>query len=358
MTAQAYLAIIVVLFIILILGWSTTLFGFLAGIGAGIIGIRMYDSEILINLATVGMGETELVVSGVYSSQPVTLIEKSGKQLKIRNEPNIPRENDVPEYPTGVVIPCYERSIVNGVPLEIVLTRKMKSDKNMLISRGSLKNKYYLELAPQYTKRDANQSIIGVYALKTESSEKDAISKSDTLQKSEKHTSLLELLAKLLNRVWCGKTPEGVKFLGASKHSSAIPDQGPIALISHVEAKMHTLSGADFLQSADKNRGNVDITYDDETISIPVIEKGKPGKNELSTMPLFNKIEDMAESCKLLVVIQDYITSAIAGDALPRNVIYIGQSLRDDPAKKLYLNAFINPKAYDSILRLLNGITP
>jgi len=354
MSTQAYFGIIVFLFILLLLGWSTTLFAFVAGTAIGIVGVRMYDSEILTNLATAGGAESELTISGVYASHPIVLVGRDGKKLQISNNPAIPREKNVPEYPIGVSIPCYDRSNIHGTSLDMILTRKARSDKNMLIAKGSLKQKYYLELAPKYTKRDENQSIIGVCAIKT----KEIDDTQEKSQATEKHTRMLELLGPVLNKVWCGKSPKGVDFLGASKHSSSIPDQGPIALISHVGSRMHTMSGTDFLQSNDKNRGDVDITYDDETITLPVIEKHKPTKSDVSQMPLLQKMEEMAESGKLVIVIQDYITGAIArGDVLPKNVIYIGQSLRDESSKKLYLNAFVNPKSYDHILRKLHAIT-
>jgi len=353
MSSQLYFGIIVFLFIMLLLGWSTTLFAFVAGTVAGVIGVRLYDSEILDNLATVGGMESELTITGVYASHPVVLMG-GGKKLQITNNPDIPREKNVPEYPINVTIPCYDRSNVHGTPLDMILIRKSTSDKNMLIARGNLKQKYYLELSPKYTKRDENQSIIGVCAIKIK--ENDEIQ--DKSQATEKHTRLLELLGPILNKVWCGKPPKGVEFLGASKHSSSIPDQGPIALISHVGSRMHTMSGLDFLQSNDKNRGDVEITYDDETITLPVIEKHKPTKSEVSQMPLLQKIEEMAESGDLVIVIQDYITGAIArGDVLPKNVIYIGQSLRDETNKKLYLNAFVNPKSYDHILKKLHALS-
>jgi hypothetical protein len=352
MTPQAYVGIIVFLFIILLLGWSTVLFGFVAGTVAGVIGVKLYDSEILENLATAGGAESELTITGVYASHPIVLMDGS-KKLQISNNPDIPREKNVPEYPVKVTIPCYDRSNIHGAPLDMILTRKSTSDKNMLIAKGSLKQKYFLELSPKYTKRDENQSIIGVGALKI----KEIDEKQDKSQATEKHTRLLELLAPLLNKVWCGKSPKGVAFLGASKHSSTVPDQGPIALISHVGSRMHTMAGADFLQSKDMNRGIVDITYDDEVISLPVIEKHKPSRSDISQMPFLQKIEEMAENNKLLIVVQDYITGAISrGDVLPKNVIYIGQALRDEPGKKMYLHTFVNPKAYDSLLRLLGNL--
>ncbi len=344
MAPQTYVAIIIVLFIILALGWSTTLFAFISGAVVGVLGVRMYDSEILNNLATYG-GDDTLRVKGVYATHPITLIESTGKKLTIRNNPKIPHEKDVPEYPIGVTLPCYDRSQVYGVPLDLVLVRKIHSDKNMLIAAGE--KKYYLELSPKYTKRDENQSIVGVCALKT------GDDKPDLSQATEKHSRMLELLAKLLNKFWCGKVPKGVATLGASKHTSTIPDQGPIALLSNVGATMHTISGADFLDSDDKNRGDIEISYDDETIKLPVIEKGQ---SDVANMPLMHKIEDMAENAKLLIVIQDYITSGITRDRLPRNVIYIGQTLRDDVSKKLYLNAFVHSKSYDYIIKTLESM--
>lgn len=372
MNTKTYVGIIVFLFILLLLGWSTTLFAFCAGAVGGIIGYQLYESEILTNLATIGGTDATLNVKGVYASAPVLLIEKPNlktfkgdlkkenpkeRQIEIPNDPNIPREKNVPEYPINVVIPCYDKSNVVGTPLDVILVRKMNSEKNMLIvapNESVLKQKYYLELAPQYTKRDENQSIIGVYALKV----KESDAKQDTAQATEKHTRLLELLSKLLNKIWCGKVPKGVELLGATKHSSTIPDQGPLAILSHApNMKMHTLAGADFIRGDDKIRGDVVVNYDDESITMPVVEKHFPSKDEVSRMPLLQSIENMAENAKLVIVMQDYITGAIAeGDVLPKNVIYIGQALRDDPSKKLFLNAFINPRAYDSMLRLLENL--
>lgn len=379
MNTKTYVGIIVFLFILLLLGWSTTLFAFCAGAVGGIIGYQLYESEILTNLATIGGTDATLNIKGVYASAPIFLIEKPNlktfkgdlkkenpkeRQIEIPNDPNIPREKNVPEYPINVVVPCYDRENVIGTPLDVVLVRKMSSDKNMLIvapNETVLNQKYYLELAPQYTKRDENQSIIGVYALKVKDG--DSI-KQDTAQATEKHTRLLELLAKVLNKIWCGKIPKGVELLGATKHSSTVPDQGPLAILSHVmgsngqpRMKMHTLAGADFIRGDDKIRGDVVVNYDDESITMPVVEKHYPTKDEISRMPLLQTIENLSENSKLVIVMQDYITGAIAeGDVLPKNVIYIGQALRDDSSKKLFLNAFINPRAYDSILRLLENL--
>lgn len=360
MTPQAYVAIIVFLFILLLLGWSTTLFAFVTGTAIGVMGVRMYDSEILTNLATVGGSDADLIVTGVYSPHSVTLVDKGGKEkLVIANNPNIPKEKDVPEHPIGVVIPCYDKTNVHGTALDMVLVRTMNSDKNMLITKGILTGenkdkKYYLELAPQYTVRDENQSVIGIRALKIGKAEKQ-----DSTQATEKHTRLLELLAPLLNKIYCGKVPKGVELLGASKHTSTIPDQGPIALLSHTgQSRMYTISNNDSLGGEDKLRGDVTIVYDDEKIIMPVIDKHYPSANEVKSMPLLHRIEEMADRAKLLIIVQDYITGALSdGTNLPDNVIYIGQALRDDPSRKMYLNAFINPKRYDKVLRILEGLS-
>lgn len=336
------------------------MFAFVIGGFAGIIGVRLYDSEILTNLSTISGVNGELYITGVYSNFPITLMERNGKSVRINHISDIPHEKDVPEYPVGVNIPCYTPDKVKGVPLNIILTRKMKSDKNMLIvnkNKTSLKGRYFLELAPAYTKRDESQNIQGVYALKT-NNESEELKGS---QYTEKHTQVLEKLAKLLNIIWCGRVPKGIKLLGASKQHATIPDQGPIAIFRSdtEQAQMHMLLPEDFLKDGYKylERGEVTIKYDDQKIKMPVVQKEDPPKNELRRMPLMTKISEMAEESgtELLIVIQDYITSAITkSDILPQNVIYIGQALRLDSEGKLYLNAFINSRAYDSILSKLD----
>lgn len=361
MSSQVYVGVIVLLFIILLIGWSKSLFAFVVGGVAGIIGVRLYDSEILSNLANVSSANGELYITGVYSSFPVTLMERSGKSIRIKNIAETPHEKDLPEYPIGVNIPCYSPDKVRGVPLNIILTRKMRSDKNMLIvnnNQTSLKGRYFLELAPAYTKRDLYQNIEGVYALKADDTDPK---KANNSQKTEQHSQLLEKLAKLLNMIWCGNVPKGVRLLGASKHSATIPDQGPIALFRSdtKQAEMHMLTQEDFLKDGYRylERGEITIKYDDQKIKMPVVQKEDPSKSDVKRMPLMLKISEIAEDrgTELLIVLQDYITGAITkADVLPQNVIYIGQALRLDPDGKLYLNAFINTKAYDSILRKLD----
>lgn len=343
------------------MGWSTSLFAFVIGGAAGIIGVRLYDSEILTNLASVSGVNGELFITGVYSSFPVTLMERNGKAIRIKNIPEIPHETDLPEYPIGVTIPCYAPERVRGIPLNIILTRKLRSDKGMLIvnnNQTSLKGRYFLELAPAYTKRNMFQNIEGVYALKVDDSDPKSIKGS---QKTEQHSQLLEKLAKVLNMIWCGRVPKGVKLLGASKHSSTIPDQGPIALFraDTEQAEMYMLTPEDFLKDGYRylERGEITIKYDDQKIKMPVVQKEDPPRSSIKQMPLMLRIGAISEErdTDLLIVLQDYITGAITkGDVLPHNVIYIGQALRLDNDGKLYLNAFINTKAYDSILRKLD----
>lgn len=366
MSSQVYIGVIVLLFIILLLGWSTSLFAFIVGGVVGVIGIRMYDSEILENLASFNGINGELCITGVYSLFPITLMERGGKALRVKNIADIPHEKDVPEYPVNVVIPCYTPDKVRGIPLNIVLTRKMQNDKNMLIlsSQTSLNGRYFLELAPAYTKRDEFQKILGVYALKVDPEQSDKSSQSNqNNQKTEKHAQLLEKLALLLNKIWCGQVPKGVKLLGASKDSASIPDQGPIALLrsDNEHAQMHMLTLEDSTINKDSyiERGEVTIKYDDQKIKMQVVQKADPSKSEVKRMPLMMKISEIADAkdTELLIVIQDYITSVIPkADVLPHNTIYIGQALRDDTKKKLYLNAFINSRAYDHILRILGKL--
>lgn len=355
MSTQAYVGVIVFLFILLLLGWSKSLFWFVGGVVIGVMGVRMYDSEVIEKLSVAGGAESELTVNGIYSTHPIVLIEKlaTGKEkmLRVKNIPDIPREKKVPEYPLGVTLPCYVRDKVSGVRLKMILVRQMKSKKNLLLTARK-NGEYYLDLSPQYTKRDKLNSIIGTYALRVKA--RDAEDDKDNPQKSEKHSRLLELLAQLLKNVWCGKQPEGLLLMGASKHSATIPDQGPVALLSNVPAQMHSISGADIIRGEEKIRGNVKVTYDDETINMPVVEKHYPSNAEIVNMPMYVRIKEAAENAKLLIVIQDYITGGLAqGSLLPKNVIYIGQALRIDPDGKVYLNAFINPLCYDYILLTL-----
>lgn len=318
----------------------------------------MYDSETLANLSNISADNGELYITGVYSNLPITLMERNGKSVHVKNTP-VPLETNIPEYPIGVTIPCYTPDKVKGVSLNMILTRKMKNDKNMLIvheNKTSLKGRYFLELAPAYTKRDLYQNIEGVYALKTEQTNEQLDS-----QKTEKHAQLLEKLAKLLNKIWCGQLPKGVRLLGVSKNSSTVPDQGPIAIFraDTEQADMHMLQSEDLLKNTYIERGEITIKYDDQKIKMMVVQKENHSKNEIRNMPLMMKIEGIAENPKteLLIVIQDYIMSTISkGDMLPNNVIYIGPNVRLDSDLKLYLNAFINTRAYDSILRKLDII--
>jgi hypothetical protein len=364
MNTQVYIGALVFLFILLLLGWSKNLFWFLAGGVVGIVGLKMYESEMLERLSRPTDIIDELNVKGVWSPHKTILIERMAdgceKQLIIQNNP-IPREK-ITEVTTKVHRPFCTSLNPDGIKLELVLCPKIKSNKGMLYGPGDKPLDYYLELHPTYTKRDEYGHISGYYALRKNISDTRAEELEDP-QKTEKHSKLLDYLAVLLRSIWDGDLPEEVALLGASRQYSSMPDVGVLSMFSNVgnvvssPAQIYQMQDRDMIHSEGEQRGIASVRYDDEILKLPVIGKKPPDASKVENMPFLRKINEMAEDKKLLLVMQDYVTSGLTdGKQLPKNVIYICQSVRLIDQNKVVLNAFINPICYDYVLRALQKV--
>lgn len=364
MSTQLYVSVLIFLFILLLIGWSKSLFWFVGGIIIGIMGLKMYESEMLTNLAKSGGLIEELNVVGVWSPHKTVLIERlvdgKEKQLIIQNSP-IPREK-ITEVSTNVFRPFISQMHPNGVKLEVTLCPRIKSNKGMLYGPEKKPLDYYLELHPNYTKKDMYGRVGGYYALRRNVQDERSEELSDP-QKTEKHSRLLEQLAVLLRRIWDGNLPKDVELLGASRQYGSMPDVGVISMFSNVgnvvtsPAQIYQMQDGDMVHSQGEQRGIVNVRYDDETLKMPVIGKKPPDDAKMGGMPFLRKINEIADDKKLLIVMQDYITGGLTdGKHLPKNVIYIGQSCRLFDQNKVMLNAFVNPICYDYILRALQKV--
>jgi hypothetical protein len=364
MNPQVYVGVLVFLFILLLLGWSKNLFWFVAGGIVGIVGLRMYESEMLQKISASTDIIDELDVKGVWCPHKTILIERlmSGKekQLIIKNSP-IPRDK-ITEVSTNVHRQFITSLHPNGIKLELVLCPRVKSNKGMLYGAGGKPLNYYLELHPNYTKRDEYGRLAGTYALRRNAQDEYADELHDP-QKTEKHSRLLEQLAILLRRIWGGCLPKDVALLGASRKYGSIPDVGVISMFGNVgnvvtsPAQVYQMQDRDMIHSEGEQRGIASVRYDDEILKLPVIGKKPPDSSKIKAMPFLQKIQQMAEDKKLLIVMQDYVTNGLTdGKNLPKNAILICQTVRLFEQNKIVLNAFINPICYDYVLRALQKV--
>ena len=361
MSTKIIIGIAVVLFILLLLGWSQALLAFAVGAVIGIVGYQIYQSEILTNMDKSGYEETHLHIGGVYLPNNATLLgidEKGDKtNVKITNDEKVPKAKHVPEYEVKDIRVKF-RTDEGDKELPIYLTKRTKSHKGLLFKPGGKSTKYYLESSPRWAPRDEYNNIIGYKALRTKADYENED------QEAENHSLLLEKTAKLLARLSNRSLPK-VELICASKNigeSSAFgqpeaPQRGILSMFKDRKVHYHQLSGGDLVHNEYKNRGTASITYDDNFIKMPVVEKHNPDKSKLNEMPLLNKIKARANEHpdKLYVVVQDYIIGGLTdGRLLPQNVIYIGQS--QYAKNKVILNAFIHPHSYDDhgIFKLIN----
>lgn len=346
MNTQVYVGVLVFLFILLLLGWSKTLFWFLAGGVIGVIGLRMYESEMLERIARTDVID-EINVVGVWSPHKTILIERNGKEkmLVIPNTP-VPREK-VAEISTGIKRTFINSLYPEGVQLEVILCPRVKSNKGMLYGPKNKPTDYYLDLAN--AKKDEHGQILGYYSLRKDVEEHVL----EDPQKMEKHTRLLEMVKVLLDRIIKANVPEKIALLAASRE--CIMDTGVLSLFKDVkEAQFYHMQDSDMIHDEGEQRGVANIRYEDEILKMPVVGRRTPESAKVEAMPFLKKIEELAENKNLLVVLQDYVTTGLAsGRHLPKNVLYITQAVRAFDEKKVILNVFINPICYDYIMKAL-----
>lgn len=348
MNTQVYVGVIVLLFILLLLGWSKTLFWFLAGGVIGVVGLRMYESEMLEQLAGIE-NIAEINVAGVWSPHKTVLVEKGQeKSLVIPNTP-VPREK-VAEVSTKIFRNFHSNEYPTGILLEVILCPRTKSSKSMLYGPGNKPTDYYLDIIN--SKKDETGKILGYYSLR-----KDVEPVGPQTQ--EKHTMLLEKLKELIDGIFKGQTYKDIALLAASHHQSAITDDGILSLFSNAkDAQFYQIQDQDITHGEEEQRGVANVRFDDEILKMPVIGRKSPDVAKVERMPFLKKIEELAENKKLVVVLQDYITTGlIDGKLLPKNVIYIGQAVRAFDEKKVILNAFVNCICYDYIMKVLTLVT-
>lgn len=349
MNTQVYVGILVFLFILLLLGWSKTLFWFLAGGVIGVVGLKMYESEMLERLSRSTDIIDEINIAGVWSPHKTILIEKGReKQLVIPNTP-VPREK-VAEVSTGIFRNFNSHEHPTGISLEVILCPRTKSNKGMLYGPGNKPTDYYLDL--MHAKKDEYGKILGYYSLR-----KDVEPIGPQIQ--EKHTVLLEKLKGLIGGIFNGKKYNDVALLAASHQQNAITDEGILSLFNNAkDAQFYQIQSSDITHGEEEQRGIAQVRFDDEILKMPVIGRKSPDASKVEVMPFLKKIEEIAENKKLVIILQDYITTGlIDGKLLPKNVIYIGQAVRAFDEKKVILNAFINPICYDYIMRALTLVT-
>ncbi len=343
MNTQVYVGVLVFLFILLLLGWSKTLFWFLAGSVVGVIGLKMYESEMLERLSRSTDIIDEINIVGVWSPHKTVLIEQiHGKQLVIPNTP-APREK-VAEISTGIFRNFKSHEYPTGISLEVILCPRVKSNKGMLYGPGNKPTDYYLDLAS--AKKDEHGRILGYYSLR-----KDNF----VVPLQEKHTVLLEKLKGLIDEIFKGKKYNNVALLAASHQQNSITDDGILSLFGNSEnAQFYQIQDSDITHGEEEQRGVAHVRFDDEILKMPVIGRKSPDVSKVESMPFLKKIEEIAENKKLVIVLQDYITTGlIDGKLLPKNVIYIGQAVRAFDEKKVILNAFVNPICHDYLMRAL-----
>ena len=362
MSTKIIIGLAIVLFILLLLGWSQALLAFVVGSVIGIVGYQIYQSEILTQMDKTSGEETHLHIGGVYLPNAATLlgIGETGDKtnLKLANNTTIPKEKNVPEYEVKDIRVKFRTADEGDKELPIYLTKRTKSHKGLLYKIGGKSTKYYLESSPKWAPRDDYNNIIGYRALRTKADYENED------QEAENHSLLLEKTAKLLARLSNRSLPN-VELICASKsvgESSAggpdvAPQSGILSMFKDRKAHYHQLSGGDLVHNEYKNRGTANITYDDSFIKMPVVEKHNPDKAAMNAMPMLNMIKTKANEHpdKLYVLIQDYIIGGLTdGRLLPQNVLYIGQA--QYAKNKVILNAFIHPHSYDDhgIFKLIN----